>query len=198
MSTTEGFPSKKKKKKRRRVNKNIIERGPGGLTDQRNRERQFTLVSTRQLARQPVRIHVQRGRNHERLDVGVQFGSTLESLETSVDQQVFPDGQLGVDGGELGADAERETCVARRVDDGDALNLDIPCVGNDIASFNVHELSVERTERTDETRTNHVERRRLARPVWPQHSEYDIPRNPKGDIVHHSVPIKRLGDVNNA
>ena len=106
-----------------------------GFTDKRNRERKFTLIATRQLARQPVRIHVQRGCDHERLDVGVQLGSTCESLEASVDQQVFSDSQLGVDGGELWADAECETCAAGRVDDRDTLDLDIPYVGDDIASF---------------------------------------------------------------
>jgi hypothetical protein len=130
ISTTEGLPA------RRRVSQsaiNVNERP--GLTDKRNRERQFTLVATRQLTRQPVRIHVQRGRVHERLDVGVQLGSTRESLETPVDQQVFSDSQLGVDGGELWTDPERETCTAGRVDDRDTLDLDIPCVGDDIASF---------------------------------------------------------------
>ena len=52
-------------RQRKRVNESQ------GLTDKRNRERQFTLVATRQLARQPVRKHVQRGRDHERLDAGV-------------------------------------------------------------------------------------------------------------------------------
>ena len=102
---------------------------------------------------------------------------------------MFSDGQLGVDGGELWADPERETCTAGRVDDRDTLDLDIPYVWDDIASFRLTSVQ-QRSKRTDETRTNHVERRGLARPVGPKHSEYDVPRNPKRDIVYYSVPIK--------
>ena len=87
MSTTEGLPGQT------RINGSTWNMDKTArLTDERNRKRQFTLVATRKLTRQTVRIHVQRGRDHERLDVGVQFGSTLESLEMSIDQQVFSDG----------------------------------------------------------------------------------------------------------
>lgn len=78
------------------------------------------------------------------------------------------------------------------------LILTSPMSGTTSPPSKVHALSAETTERKNEKRTNHVERRRLACPIWSQHSEYNIPRNPKGDVVHHPVPIKRLGDLNDA
>ena len=49
----------------------------------------------------------------------------------------------------------------------------------------------------DKIHTNHVEHHGLACPIGPKHSEYDVPKNPKGDIIYYSVPIKQLGDIKN-
>lgn len=112
------------------------------LTDERDRERQFTLVATRKLTGQPVCVHVQRGRDHERLDVGAQFRSRPESLEATINQQVLSDGQLNVDGRKLWADAKREAGIPGGIDDGDAFDLDIPYIGDDITAFKLCESSV--------------------------------------------------------
>lgn len=105
------------------------------FTEKRNGKCQFALVSTRKPTRQPDHIHAQGGRDHERFDISVQFGPTPEAFETPVDQQVFSDGRLCVDSSELWADAECETGMPRSVDDGDAFDLDISCIRDDIPAF---------------------------------------------------------------
>lgn len=77
------------------------------LTDERNGQCQLSLVTPRQPDGQAIRVYVQRGRAHEGFDVAVQLFSAVQTLETSVDDEMLLHGQLGVNRSELRADTQR-------------------------------------------------------------------------------------------
>lgn len=111
-------------------------------TYERNRKRQLPLVPPRQLACQPVRIHVKRRRIHEALYIMLELLPAVQTLQPPVYEQVLADGQLRVNGGELWADSKRQSCRAWVVHDGDSVDEHVSVVGDYIAAFTLERQSV--------------------------------------------------------
>lgn len=76
---------------------------------------------------------------HQVFDIAVQLFAAIETLQTPVDDQVFPHGKLRVDGCKLRADSEGETGGARVVDHRDTVDEDVALVRNGIAACSHHQ-----------------------------------------------------------
>ena len=130
MSKFVGFPTYREKRKRF-----PHEDGNTRLTHHGDSKSKLTLISSRQLTSQPIRVFSQSSSLQQSIHVLIELWSTRNTFQSPIHLQMFPHGQLSVNCCELRANTQRESRGTRVLDNRDLVDKDISFGRRNIAPW---------------------------------------------------------------